>query len=299
MIELERVTKSFGPIIAVDGISFKARPGEILGLIGPNGAGKSTTIRMIMNIIAPDSGNIFFSGKPFTEKDKDRIGYLPEERGLYKKMRVNDLLLYFSFLKGKNRKDAQKSIDYWLGEFSLSRWKNQKIEELSKGMSQKIQFITAITHDPELLFFDEPFSGIDPVSSDLIMNIISGLARKGKTILFSTHLMENAEKICNSIFLINKGKEVVSGPLVEVKNQFGKKSVILEIDGNTDFLDTRPEIARIIRYPRWLEIELSEDASSDSLLAACVGKIHIRRFEIVSPSLHKIFISLSEGQNYA
>jgi len=292
MIELQNVRKHFGSVKAVDGISFAARPGNIFGLIGPNGAGKSTTIRMIMNILAPDSGNIYFSGETIGEKDKERIGYLPEERGLYKKVKVNDLLLYFCALKGKNRAWSQEKIDFWLKKFDLLAWKERKIEELSKGMTQKIQFIAAVAHDPDLLFFDEPFSGIDPVSADIITESIIDLGKEGKTILFSTHIMENAEKICSDIFLMNKGSEIVSGSLQDIKNTYGSRSIIVECDGDTEFLNRLPQVDNFIRYPRWLEIQLIEEASQEEFLRLLAAKLRIRKYEIVSPTLHKIFVSL-------
>ncbi len=292
MIEVKSVTKAFETVQAVNCVSFSAVPGEIFGLIGPNGAGKSTTIRMIMNILLPDSGEILFDGKPLCEKDKDRIGYLPEERGLYKKVKVNDMLVYLADLKGKNPRESQKQIDYWLDRFDLMQWKHRKVEELSKGMAQKVQFIASVAHDPDLLFFDEPFSGLDPLSSDLLLESISDLGKRGKTILFSTHIMDHAEKICSRIFLMNKGKEVLYGSIEDVKNRYGKNSVIIEFDGNADFLSSLPFVEHVISYPRWLEVELTEQGDPDDLLKALIGRIRLRRFQIVAPSLHKIFIDL-------
>ncbi len=291
MIELKEVCKSFENVKAVDNISFKAKKGEIFGLLGPNGAGKSTTIRMIMNILMPDNGAILFDGKPVIEKDKERIGYLPEERGLYKKVKVNELLLYFASLKGRQKTFSRKRIDYWLDRFDLTDWKERKTEELSKGMSQKVQFIASLVHDPDLLFLDEPFSGIDPVSTDLMIDTILDLQKQGKTILFSTHIMENAEKICNTIFLIHKGKEVISGPLDKIKDTYGKRAIVIEFDGDGGFLDTLPFVEQAVWYPRWVEVNLSESGTPEMLLRALLGKVQIRKFEIRSPSLHSIFIS--------
>lgn len=296
MIELQNIVKHYGSIPAVDGISFTAEKGNIFGLIGPNGAGKTTTIRMIMNIIAPDEGTILFDGQPMRQQDKNRIGYLPEERGLYRKMKVGELLLYLGRLKGRKDSDLAESIDRWLDYFELGEWKFSKVEELSKGMSQKIQFIASVVHDPEMVFFDEPFSGLDPVSTDLLRETISDLARQGKTVLFSTHIMEQAEKICDTIFLINKGKKVVSGPLDGVKDQFGRRSVILEYSGDGTFIHSLPQAQRVITYPRYIEIALADGASPDTLLEQLAGHISIRKFEIVAPSLHNIFISLVTKQ---
>ncbi len=297
MIELVNVKKSFEKLAAVDGVSFKAEKGEIFGLIGPNGAGKSTTIRMIMNILAPDSGKILFDGKGITESDKGRIGYLPEERGLYKKVKVNDILRYFASLKIKDENAYQKNIDMWLERFGLTEWKDKKVETLSKGMGQKVQFITSVAHDPDILFFDEPFSGLDPVSADMLREAIQELGAAGKTVLFSTHIMEHAEKICSKIFLINNGKEVISGSLEDIKNRYGKNTVSIEFDGDGSFISALPMVEDVVAFPRYIEVRLSGTGRADELLAAIVGKISIRKFELVSPSLHKIFIDQVNGGN--
>ncbi len=292
MITLQQITKEYGKVKAVDELSFEVPQGEIFGLIGPNGAGKTTTIRMIMNIIAPDKGKILFNGKQIVEEDKDRIGYLPEERGLYKKTKVNELLLYLGRLKGKDDDFLQKNIDYWLDRFQLTPWKESKVEKLSKGMSQKIQFIASIVHDPEILILDEPFSGLDPVSTDLLRESIGEIAKSGKTIIFSTHIMEQAEKICNKILLLNKGKAVVYGPLSEIKDQFGKRSVVVEFIGDGSFIKELPQVEKVIEYPQYMEIALTEKGDADTLLKALIEQVSIRKFEIVAPSLHNIFISL-------
>lgn len=292
MISLINVKKSFESVNAVKGISFQADKGTIFGLLGPNGAGKSTTIRMIMNILVPDEGKILFDGKQLTIKDKSRIGYLPEERGLYKKAKVNDILLYFSSLKNCPKDKARKNIDYWLDRFDLMDWKNAKVNELSKGMSQKIQFIGAVAHDPEILFFDEPFSGLDPVSADALKESILDLGKQGKTILFSTHIMDHAEKLCTNIMIMNKGKEVVSGSVESIKNEHGNQSVALEFDGDGSFIEKLDYVTNAITYPRYMELELSSPELSSKLLRDCLDKIRIKKFEAQAPSLHKIFINL-------
>lgn len=296
MIRVENVVKSYGELRAVDGITFAAEPGEIFGLIGPNGAGKSTTIRMIMNILVPDSGEILFDSKPLSETDKRRIGYLPEERGLYRKVRVNDMLLYLGELKGRDRQFLQKNIDAWLGKFGLTDWKNKKISELSKGMAQKVQFIASVAHDPEILFFDEPFAGLDPVSVDTLRDSIVELSQNGKTILFSTHIMEQAEKLCSRIFLINKGKEVVYGRVEDIKAAHGKNSVVVEFDGDGSIFDTIEEVVSISRFPRYVELDLADGTDPDTVLLKIAGKISISRFEIVAPSLHNMFVNLVGGK---
>ena len=296
MISVENVSKSFESVEAVKGVSFTTAPGEIFGLIGPNGAGKSTTIRMIMNIIAPDSGSISFDGRQICDADKERIGYLPEERGLYKKVKLNDMLLYLGELKGMERSRLQNNINNWLKRFDLSTWQYKPIRELSKGMSQKVQFIAAVAHEPDILFFDEPFAGLDPVSSDLLRESIMDLSRDGRTVLFSTHIMEQAEKLCSRIFLINSGAQVVYGTLDELKTAHGSKTIVVEYDGDGSFIAELPIVARAVSYPRWVELELTDDVDPDKLLAALVGRVSIRRFEVKAPSLHNIFVSLVGGK---
>lgn len=292
MIELQNVSKNFAGVQAVEDVSFQAEKGEIFGLIGPNGAGKSTTIRMIMNILAPDTGRILFDGHPICENDKNRIGYLPEERGLYKKVKVNEVLRYLGSLKSDDKALIQKNIDYWLDRFDLGDWKEKPVETLSKGMSQKVQFIAAVAHDPEIIFFDEPFSGLDPVSSDLLKDSILYLGSQGKTILFSTHIMDHAEKICRRLFLINKGRELLSGSMETIRSTYSGNAVTLQFDGDGSFLRELPMVERSIDYPRYSEVELKTGHTPDDLLAALAGRISIQRFEVQVPSLHNIFIKL-------
>jgi len=292
MIELRSVSKGFGRVMAVDSVSFTTREGEILGLLGPNGAGKSTIIKMIMNILAPDSGSILFNGKPIREKDKDRIGYLPEERGLYRKVKINEMLLYFAGLKNTDRRAAEKRLDEWLTRFNLLEWKARTPETFSKGMVQKVQFIASILHDPEFLFLDEPFSGLDPVNADVMKEAVLELGSKGKTIFFSTHNMEVAEKICSRILIINKGREVISGPLADIKSRYGRNTVVVEFDGAIDFGSLEGIVRKISRFPRWLELDLVDGASSQALLKILLDQVVVRKFEVVSPSLHTIFVEL-------
>ncbi len=292
MIEVKDVTKTYRTVRAVDGISFTAGSGEIFGLIGPNGAGKSTTIRMIMNILAPDSGTILLDGRPMRESDKARIGYLPEERGLYRKLKVGEMLRYLAELKGGDPAASMKRADDWLARFDLSDWKHRKIEELSKGMAQKVQFIGTVAHDPDLLLFDEPFSGLDPLSQDLLREALLELKEAGTTILFSTHIMDHAEKICEKIFLVNRGVEVASGPLAEVKARHGRPAARIEYDGDASFVEALPYVVSTREFPRWLEVELKDDESSDRLYRDLAGRVRVRRFELLEPSLHSIFISL-------
>lgn len=292
MIELRNVRKSYGEVKAVDGISFTARPGEVFGLIGPNGAGKSTTIKMIMNILAPDSGEILFDGRRLGRRDKDAIGYLPEERGLYKKVKLGEMLAYLASLKNADPGEASRRIDRWLARFDLAEWKNRRCEDLSKGMGQKAQFIAAVAHDPPYLFLDEPFAGLDPVATDLLRETVLEMGRAGKTILFSTHNMEVAERICSRIFLVDHGREVLSGTMDEVKARYGRNAVKVEFDGDLDQAGIADLAANVIRYPRYVEIELAPGASSQALLMKLAARVTVRLFEVASPSLHKIFVQL-------
>ncbi len=296
LIELLNVEKNFNSLRAVDNVTFSVKRGSIYGLLGPNGAGKTTIIRMIMNILAPDSGMITINGEKISEDSKDSIGYLPEERGLYKKLKVNEMLQFIGQLKSVGTSELRSSIDKWLEIFELTKWKNNRISELSKGMSQKVQFIGSVIHNPELLILDEPFSGLDPISADMMNGIILKLNSEGTTILFSTHIMDHAEKICSNIFLIDKGKGILSGPLQQIKDSLGKKSIIIEFDGNGGFIKSLPMVEKVIEYTRFVEVELKDSRKSDELLKSIIGKIEIHKFEIVSPSLHKIFID-TVGEN--
>lgn len=295
MVQVQDVTKSFGETVAVAGLSLAAQPGEIFGLLGPNGAGKTTTIRMIMNIIAPDSGTVTFRGRQMAANDKDHIGYLPEERGLYRKVVVSDMLFYLAALKNVGKEQAEPRMDMWLDRFGLAEWKSRKIEELSKGMAQKVQLIAAILHDPDFVFLDEPFAGLDPVSTDVLREAVVDLNAAGKTVFFSTHSMEQAERICHRIVIMDHGKAVIDGLLNEVKERYGKKSVAVEFDGDIDFLKGHTMVRKIIHYPRWAEIELADNHDPDELFQALAGRVSVRRFEVLLPSLHKIFVDQVGG----
>jgi len=290
MVQVHDVRKQFGETVAVDGLSLVAQPGEIFGLLGPNGAGKTTTIRMIMNIIVPDSGSVTFQGRQLTADDKNHIGYLPEERGLYRKVVVSDMLFYLAALKNVGKGEAEPRMDRWLDRFGLTEWKGRKIEELSKGMAQKVQLIAAVLHDPDFVFLDEPFAGLDPVSTDVLREAVVDLNADGKTVFFSTHSMEQAERICHRIVIMDHGRAVIEGLIGEVKERFGKKSVAVEFDGNIDFLKEHELVRKIIHYPRWAEIELADDHGPDELFRALAGRVSVSRFEVLLPSLHKIFV---------
>jgi ABC-2 type transport system ATP-binding protein len=291
IIDLENISKAFGANKAVNEVSFKVEKGRIFGLLGPNGAGKTTTIRMINNILAPDTGTITINGQiasPITQK---MIGYMPEERGLYKKMKVGEQLLYLTQLKGMNSRDAHKAIDFWLDRFEASDWKKKEVGDLSKGMSQKIQFIATIAHDPDIYIFDEPFSGLDPINSETLKEVIIELREQGKTILFSTHRMEQVEQMCDDICLFNKGKAVLQGDLRTVKSSFGKNTINIEFEGDGSFLDELSEVRINNRSTNFAEIRVLNDQSMQDILKLAMQKVEIHKFERVQPSLNEIFIS--------
>ncbi|MBV9211276.1 MAG: ATP-binding cassette domain-containing protein [Acidobacteria bacterium] len=288
---LSNVTKSFDEFTAVNDLSLKVRAGRIFGLIGPNGAGKTTTIRMIVNITAPDSGTIELFGQKITPELQDRIGYLPEERGLYKKMKVVDQLNFFGSLKNLKGSALNETIDRWLERVKLTEWKNKKASELSKGMQQKIQFIAAVMHDPDLVILDEPFSGLDPINVELLKEVILELKASNKTIIFSTHQMEVAEKICDDICLINHSRKVLDGSIRQIKAGFGRNSVALRIEGDKGLLNTPALVAKITEHSDEMEVLLAEGASAQGLLRHLVSAgATVTKFELVEPSLNDIFI---------
>jgi ABC-2 type transport system ATP-binding protein len=262
-------------------------------MIGPNGAGKTTTIRMIMNIIAPDEGEVFLDGKPVGESFKNIVGYLPEERGLYKKMTLREVVLYMGQLKKQPKKDIDNRIDGWLKRMNLEDYKNQKVESLSQGMQQKLQFITTLIHNPDIIILDELFSGLDPLNIELIKNILLDLKTEGRTILFSTHVMEQAEKLCDYICMINRGQKVLDGSLSEVKNKYGKKSIHLEIDGDGSFLESLPGVAQVSKFTNYFELTLTDVARSNEIIKTIADKVNVTRFERISPSLYNIFIQVA------
>ncbi|HEX7177773.1 MAG TPA: ATP-binding cassette domain-containing protein [Pyrinomonadaceae bacterium] len=289
---LDRVTKSFDEFVAVDDLSIAVRPGRIFGLIGPNGAGKTTTIRMIVGITAPDSGRVEIFGRPIGPEMQNRIGYLPEERGLYKKMKVGEQLRFFGELKGMAGSEADRAADRWLERMKLSEWRKKKTDELSKGMQQKVQFIATIMHDPDLLILDELFSGLDPVNAGLMEEIVLELKAAGRTIIFSTHMMEAAEKLCDDICLLNRSHKVLEGSLRGVREGFGRNAVALRMEGGDGVLDDAALVASVKPYGDYSEVLLAEGADSQELLRRLVERgARVSRFERVEPSLRDIFIT--------
>lgn len=290
-VRLDNVYKKFGDFIAVQDLTIDVKAGRVFGLIGPNGAGKTTTIRMIVNIMAPDSGTVTLFGKKINSAVQNKIGYLPEERGLYKRMKVVDQLRFFAQLKNITGKIVEERIDEWLERLRLSEWKHKRSIELSKGMQQKIQFLTAVLHDPDLLVLDEPFSGLDPVNAELLKDIVLDLKREGKTIIFSTHQMEVAEKVCDDICLINRSQKILDGSLREVKQSFGRNAVALRFEGSDTFLDNDQLVAHVERHSDELEVLLVAGKTPQDLLLKLVDSgVVVTKFELVEPSLNDIFI---------
>ncbi|MBI4810673.1 MAG: ATP-binding cassette domain-containing protein [Ignavibacteriales bacterium] len=292
MLKAINLRKEFTNVIAVDNVSLEAQRGEILGLLGPNGAGKTTTIRMILNILQPDSGTITFDGNPFDESIRNLLGYLPEERGLYRKNKLLNTILYFASLKGIDAAEGKRRAYKWLERFDLLNKYQSKIEELSKGNQQKVQFIISILHDPELVILDEPFSGLDPVNQILLKDILLELKQQGRAVIFSTHQMEQAEKLCDKICLINKGSVVLDGELSEVKSRYGKNSIHIEYDGDGSFLKDLPFIQQATVYQNYAELVLKNSISTKEILSVVSDKLDVRKFEYVEPSLNSIFIEV-------
>jgi ABC-2 type transport system ATP-binding protein len=297
-LRVENVTKRFGEFTAVSDISFDVRAGRVFGFLGPNGAGKTTTIRMIVGITAPDEGKIELFGQKVTSELQDRIGYLPEERGLYKKMKIFEQLRYFAALKNVPQKEADRRMDFWLERMKLAEWKKKKAADLSKGMQQKIQFISTLLHEPDLLILDEPFSGLDPVNVEVLLDVVAELKSSGKTIIFSTHLMETAERLCDDIILINKSKKVIGGTLREVKESFGRNLIALRATGGEQVLHDETLIEKITEHADEKEILLKEAADAQELLTKLIAAgARISKFEKVEPSLNDIFIEKVKGAN--
>lgn len=290
-IEIEGVSKTFGNVTAVDDLSLSVPSGSVYGFIGPNGAGKTTTIRMVMRIFNPDCGQIRVFGEKHSDTATDRIGYLPEERGLYKKMKVNEILQFYAKLKGL--KSPQAEIDDWLERMDLLDWKNKKVETLSKGMSQKVQFIAAVVTKPELVILDEPFSGLDPVNTEVIREAVLDLKRNGTTVIFSTHDMNVAEMMCDYIFMIFKGKKVLDGTLDEIQSSYSSDTIRLRIEGNSIDLQSFENVERVADFGNYQEIRLRDGADPQEFLANIIPRTKVQRFELTRPSLEDIFIRIA------
>ena len=290
VLALENVSKNFNSVRAVCGLNWKLRKGGIYGLLGQNGAGKTTTLRMILAILLPDEGNIRIWGEPLKSAHQRLFGYLPEERGLYRKMRIRDLLMFFGKIRGLSSREAKSKTAHWLERLELSGKADNKAEELSRGMQQKIQFIISIMHDPSILILDEPFQGLDPINADIFKDIILEEKRNGTTVILSTHIMEHAEKICDSICLIQGGAKILEGSLAEIRKTWGKNTVKFFYEGNGGYFHTLPEVVSYNDSGGSIEIELKPDADPTAVLAKAVQQIRVTGFEIKAPSLHEIFV---------
>ncbi len=300
-IDIRNVVKRYEQHVAVRDLSLQVPRGSVYGLLGPNGAGKTTTIRMILDIIRPDTGSITVLGRPNSDaKTLDQVGYLPEERGLYKKMQVRRVLMFLAELKGVKAVDANKRIDEWLTRLSLSssdrNWGDAKVDELSRGMQQKVQFIAALLHDPELVILDEPFSGLDPINAQALKDTVLDLRRRGKTVVFSTHVMDNAERMCDSVAIIARGEKVLDGTVAGVKSAAGRRNIALSLvggaqNGVSDVLNDRQLVGKVDNTNNFFELELAPGADAQALLRRLVDAgASIERFELVQPSLHQIFL---------
>lgn len=301
MLNVNAVTKRFRTKLAVDEVSMSASSGRILGLLGPNGAGKTTTIRMIAYITTPDAGEITFDGKRVGPWSQRIMGYLPEERGLYRRMKVGEQLEYLGRLKGVPRTEARDTAKRWLDRFDASEWWSKRIDELSKGMQQKVQFVSTVLHNPDLLIFDEPFSGLDPINAELLQSVILELKEQGKTILFASHRMEQVEQLCDDICMVANGKIVLNGTVREIKQSYGRDTVGLEFSGSSKFLDdleSAGHIRVITRTHQAAEVRLVDGANPRQVLDAALAEVEtLYRFEVVEPPLNEIFISVAGASN--
>jgi ABC-2 type transport system ATP-binding protein len=293
-IELRNVRKAYDTFVAVDDLSFSIAQGTMFGLLGPNGAGKTSTIRMMIGITLPDSGEVFIFGQPFKRELLKRIGYLPEERGLYPKMKVVDQLIFIAELHGLSTHDAKQRAMKWGERLEIAHAYQKKMQELSKGMQQKIQFIATLLHDPEFIIMDEPSSGLDPVNARLLEDTLRDLRKEGRTILFSTHRMDQVEKLCDNICLVNKGRGVLQGNLREIKKRYGHNRVQIAFDGtqNGHFLQGHPLAKKVEPYEGYVSVELAPGASAQQLLKEVTAQSAISRFEVMEPSLEEIFIDV-------
>ena len=297
-LEVRGLTKTFGSVKAVDNASFEVPEGCIFGLIGRNGAGKTTTIRMMMNIYLPDSGEVVLRGVKVGQEFRDNSGYLPEERGLYKKMKVLDTLLYFAELKGKTGRDVEKNAIQYLKRFDLFDRRLGKVEDLSKGNQQKIQFIATILHDPEFIVLDEPFSGLDPINTDLLKEIVLEMKQRGKVIIFSTHLMDYAEKMCDHIAMIDNGHIILSGSMKDVKAKYAQKNISLNYEGDISFLKNSPYVEKISDFGNSTGIRVKEPSNTQQLLKQLIdNNVVVKKFNANDISLHEIFIELAGKDN--
>jgi ABC-2 type transport system ATP-binding protein len=298
-IRLEGVRKAFDGYVAVRNLSLEIPKGSVFGLLGPNGAGKTTTLRMVMNVFSPDEGRVEIGGRPADVASRDRIGYMPEERGLYPRMVLTELLLFLAEIKGAPRREAARRLPAWLERLGLAEWGKRRVNELSKGMQQKAQFIATVLHEPDVLILDEPMSGLDPVGADLMREVLLDQRRQGKTLVLSSHQMETVERICDRVALLNRGEKILDGAVADVKAQHGRNAVVLAFDGDGSFLSGLPGVSRLTDFGRYVEIRLKEGADPQAVLREAAARLRLSRFEIVEPSLHDIFVERVTGHEQA
>ena len=290
-VVLRNVTKAFGAHTAVDDLNLTVPTGSVYGFIGPNGSGKTTTLRMVMRILHPDCGEIEVLGERSRDAATDQVGYLPEERGLYKQMKVRDVLSYYAELKGM--RNSRSAIDSWLARLDLAAWANKQVQALSKGMAQKVQFIAAVVTHPELILLDEPFSGLDPVNMDVLRDAMLGLRREGATVIFSTHDMAVAERMCDSIFMIYKGRKVLDGTLQSILDSHGADTIRVRLGDDSPSLHELPGVQSVTDFGQSQELRLSPGADPQLVLSALVDRVQILHFEVTRPSLHDIFVRIA------
>ena len=290
-VHIQELTKTFGDKVAVDDLSLEVPTGSVYGFIGPNGSGKTTTLRMMMNILYPDTGRIDIFGEPLNDATADLIGYMPEERGLYKRMKIRELLQFFASLR--KTPNAKAHINEWLERFELSARANEKVETLSKGLSQKVQFMATIISRPKLLLLDEPFSGLDPVNTDIMRDAILDLRKKGTTIVFSTHDMATAERLCDFIFMIYKGKKVLDGTLASIKASYGTDTIRVRLDGGDNDLQSIRGVEKVTDHGQMQELRISSGTDTNDILRTILSTTRVHSFDVVQPSLHDIFIRIA------
>lgn len=296
-LKADRVTKLYGGKVAVNAIDFEAKQGEIFGLLGANGAGKTTTMRMALGLIYPDDGAIYWNGKPYSDELRRIMGYLPEERGLYPKVKVSDQVIYLAELRGMKRSAAEKSLRRWLEKFEVSDYYNRRVEELSKGNQQKIQFIAAVIHDPAILILDEAFSGLDPVNVELLKANVTELRKEGKTILFSSHRMDHVEELCENICILHKSNTVLKGNLKSIKRSFPRERVRLVTERVVEGLDRIPGVRSVHAGEAWTEIRIDKLEAAQEVLKTASAQTDVYRFEVIEPTLNEIFIKTVGGQS--
>ncbi|NDI35254.1 ABC transporter ATP-binding protein [Chengkuizengella sediminis] len=295
-LKLDQVTKQFVDKTAVDHLDLSVSKGEIYGLLGANGAGKTTSMRMVLGLIYPDEGQILYNGKTFTEELTSKLGYLPEERGLYPKVKVSDQLLYLAQLRGYSKKQADKNLKDWLERFEVTEYYNKKVEELSKGNQQKIQFIASVIHDPEILILDEAFSGLDPVNVELLKKAVKDLRDTGTSILFSTHRMEHVEELCSNISILDRSKTVLKGNIKDIKSTFPRERVILSVENEISGLESITGVNSVQKQSYGYEIKISEVEAAQNILKIAMDQSTVSRFEVLEPTLNEIFIKVVGGE---